>query len=56
MIALLKDHANYVAWEYHDMPRLNPSIMEHQLSIKPSFQPFSQVPRKFNPKVLGNIK
>jgi len=38
------------------MPGLNRSIVEHRLPIKPSFRPFAQALRKFNPNILGEIK
>ena len=34
------------------MPRLDRSIVEHRLSIKPGYRPFKQAPRRFNPNVL----
>ena len=38
------------------MPGLDRSIIEHQLPIKPGYQPFKQAPRRFNPNVLDDIK
>jgi len=36
---LLKEFAGCFAWEYHEMPSLNRSIVEHRLPIKPGFHP-----------------
>jgi len=54
--ALLKEFADCFAWEYHEMPGLDRSIVEHRLPIKPGFRPYAQATRKFNPSILGEIK
>ena len=56
LTALLKEFADCFAWEYHEMPGLDHSIVEHRLSIKPGFRTYAQPPRKFNPRILGEIK
>ena len=38
------------------MPGLDRSIVEHRLPIKPRYRPFKQASRRFNPKVLDDIK
>ena len=53
---LLKEFADCFAWEYHEMLGLDRSIVEHRLPIKPDFRPHAQPPRKFNPRILGEIK
>jgi hypothetical protein len=40
MIALLKEYADCVAWDYTEMPGLDRSIVEHRLPLKKGFQPF----------------
>ncbi|WVZ95752.1 hypothetical protein U9M48_041476 [Paspalum notatum var. saurae] len=35
---------------------LDRSIVEHKLPIKPGFRPYAQPPRRFNPKILPEIK
>jgi hypothetical protein len=42
MIALLKECADCFAWDYTKMPRLDRSIVEHQLPLKNGFRPFQQ--------------
>jgi hypothetical protein len=42
MIALLKDYADYFAWDYMEMPGLDRSIVEHRLPLKKGFRPFQQ--------------
>ena len=56
LIYLLKEFKDYFPWEYYEMPGLDRSIVEHQLPIKPVYQPFKQSPRRFNPNVLDDIK
>ena len=56
LIDLLKDFKDCIAWKYYEMPGLDRSIVEHQLPIKPGYQPFKQALRRFNPNVLNDIK
>jgi hypothetical protein len=42
MIVLLKEYADYFAWDYTEMPGLDRSIVEHRLPLKPGFRPFQQ--------------
>jgi hypothetical protein len=42
MIALLKEYADYFAWDYTEMPGLDRSIVEHRLPLKNGFWPFQQ--------------
>ena len=53
---LLKEFKDCFAWEYYEMPGLDRSIVEHQLPIKPGYQPFKQAPRRFNRNFLDDIK
>ena len=56
LIDLLKQFKDYFSWEYYKMPSLDRSIVEHQLLIKPGYQPFKHAPRRFNLNVLDDIK
>jgi len=38
------------------MPGLSRSIVEHRLPIKPGYRPHAQLQRKYNSKILGEIK
>jgi hypothetical protein len=40
MIVLLKEYADYFAWDYTEMPGLDRSIVEHRLPLKPGFRLF----------------
>ena len=56
LVSLLKEYADCFAWEYHEMPGLSRSIVEHRLPIKPGYRPHAQPQQKYNPKILGEIK
>ena len=56
LIDLLKEFKDCFAWKYYEMPRLDRSIVEYRLPIKPGYLPFKQAPRRFNPNVLDDTK
>jgi hypothetical protein len=56
MIALLKEYADCFAWDYMEMPRLDRSIVEHQLPLKKGFRPFQQRARQMKAEVLEEVK
>ena len=56
LVGLLNEFKDCFAWEHYEMSGLDRSIVEHQLPIKPVYQPFKQSPRRFNPNVLDDIK
>jgi hypothetical protein len=57
LIKLLKEYKDCFAWDYSEMPRLDRSIVEHRLPIKPGFRPYKQPPRKiFKDEVLVDVK
>ena len=56
LVDLLKEFKDCFAQEYYEMSGLDRSIVEHQLPIKPGYQPFKQALRRFNPNVLDDIK
>ena len=35
LIALLKEYADVFAWEYDEMPGLDPNLVAHALNVKP---------------------
>jgi hypothetical protein len=55
MIVLLKEYADYFAWDYTEMPGLDRSIVEHRLPLKPGFRPFQQRARQMA-EVLEEVK
>jgi hypothetical protein len=56
LIQLLKEYKDCFAWEYYEMPGLDRSIVEHRLPIKPRHWPHQQPARRYNPKILPDIK
>jgi hypothetical protein len=56
MITLLKEYADYFAWDYTEMPRLDRSIVEHRLPLKPGFWLFQQRARQMKAEVLEEVK
>jgi hypothetical protein len=40
LIDLLKEFKDCFAWEYYEMPRLDQTIVEYRLPIKPGYQPY----------------
>jgi hypothetical protein len=47
LIELLKEYADYFAWNYQEMSRLSYDLVEHQLPIKASFRPYKQHARDY---------
>jgi hypothetical protein len=56
MIVLLKEYADCFAWDYTEMPRLDRSIVEHRLPLKPGFRPFQQRARQMKAEVQEEVK
>ncbi|WVZ58668.1 hypothetical protein U9M48_008910 [Paspalum notatum var. saurae] len=56
LVELLREFPDCFAWEYHEMPGLDQSIVEHQLPTKPGFRPYAQHPRKIDVKILNMVK
>jgi hypothetical protein len=44
------------AWNYNEMPGLSRDLVEHRLPIKPSFRPYKQPRRNFNPDIYDRVK
>jgi hypothetical protein len=56
MIILLREYMDCFAWDYTEMPRLDRSIVEHLLPLKPGFRPFQQRVRQMKAEVLEEVK
>jgi hypothetical protein len=56
MIALLKEYADWFAWDYTEMHGLDRSIVEHRLPLKNGFQPFQHRARQMKAEVLVKVK
>ena len=44
------------AWNYEDMPRLDPQVTMHRLNIKPNIKPVKQQQRRCHPDIMGAIE
>ena len=39
LISLLKEYIDVFAWEYHEMPDLDPNLVAHALNVEPGAKP-----------------
>ncbi|XP_072090484.1 uncharacterized protein [Arachis hypogaea] len=53
---LLHEFKDCFAWDYHEMPGLDRSLVEHRLALKPNARPVKQTPRRFAPEINMKIK
>ncbi|CAL2257621.1 unnamed protein product [Prunus armeniaca] len=56
IIGLLHEYKYCFAWDYHEMPGLPRSLVEHELKIREGFKPFQQPPRRFSTEVQLKVK
>ena len=56
LIILVKEYTNVFAWNYEDMPRLDPQVAMHRLNIKPDTKPVKQQQRRFRPNIMKAIE
>nr|AAX95224.1 retrotransposon protein, putative, unclassified [Oryza sativa Japonica Group]ABA91845.1 retrotransposon protein, putative, unclassified [Oryza sativa Japonica Group] len=56
LIKLLKEFRDCFAWEYHEMPGLCRSIVEHRLPLKPGIRPHKQPLRRCKADMLEPVK
>ena len=55
MIEFQRKHKNDFAWTHHDIPGIDPTIMEHSLAIDPKIKPVKQKQRSFKPERYATI-
>ncbi|XP_072087141.1 uncharacterized protein [Arachis hypogaea] len=53
---LLHKFKDCFAWDYHEIPGLDGSLVEHRLALKPNARPVKQTPRHFAPEINVKIK
>ncbi len=53
---LLRDFKDIFAWEYGEMPGLDPMMVSHKLNISPNVYLVKEPPRKYRPDVEEKIK
>ena len=56
LVDLVTKHAECLAWNYSEMPGLDPKLIEHRLPIKKGYRPFKQAPRRFDPELMPKIR
>ena len=54
--ALFKEFRDVFAWSYEEMPRIDPSIIIHEIKTYPNAKPVRQKLRPVHPKKLATIK
>ena len=45
LVVLVREYINVFAWNYEDMPGLDPQVAMHRLNIKPDAKPVKQQQR-----------
>ena len=56
LIAFIREYIDVFAWNYEDLPGLDPQIAMHQLNIKPDVKPVKQQQRRFHPDIMKAIE
>ena len=55
LVLLLKDFKDVFAWDYSEMPGLDPGLVAHTLTVDPQTKPVAQPARIFHTKIEGQI-
>jgi len=56
MIVLVKEYIDVFAWNYEDMPGLDPQVAMHRLNIRPDAKPVKLQQRRFRPNIMEAIE
>ena len=56
LIALIREYIDVFAWNYEDMPGLDPQVAMHHLNIKPDVKPVKQQHQRFRLDIMGAIE
>ena len=56
LISLIREYIDVFAWNYEDMPGLDPNVAVHRLNIKPDVKPIKQQQRQFRPQMMEAIE
>ena len=56
LMNLLRQYQDCFAWDYHEMPGLDRSLVEHRLPIKPGFRSYKQPPRRMANEIILKVK
>ncbi|KAG9450485.1 hypothetical protein H6P81_010450 [Aristolochia fimbriata] len=55
-MALLRKYRDIFAWNYTEMPGLDPRVTVHKLAVHPSVRPVKQSQRRFRPELVPEIE
>ncbi|XP_072084691.1 uncharacterized protein [Arachis hypogaea] len=56
LIALLTEFRDVFAWNYDEMPGLDPNLVTHNLAVRKGATPVKQAPRKFSNEIEAQVK
>jgi len=56
LIVLVREYIDVFAWNYEDMPRLDPQVAMHRLNIKHNAKPIKQQQRRFRLNIMEAIE
>ena len=56
LIYLVREYIDVFAWNYEDMPGLDPQVAMHRLNINSDVKPVKQQQRWFRPKIMEAIQ
>ena len=52
----MKKYRDVFAWNYKEMPRLDPKVVGHHLAVKKNVRPIKQAQRRFHPDLILQIE
>ena len=55
LVTLLKEYADVFAWEYNEMPGLDPNLVAHALNVEPGVKSVIQPMRTFHLDIDAQI-
>ena len=55
LVELLKEYQDVFAWQYDEMPRIDPKLVAHSLNVEPGTRPVVQPMRTFHLEVEAQI-
>ena len=56
LISLVQEYIDVFAWNYEDMPGLDPRVVMHRLNINTDVKPVRQQQRRFRPEIMEAIQ
>jgi len=56
LISLVREYIDVFAWNYEDMPGLNPQVAMHHLNVNPDVKLVKQHQRRLRPEIMEAIQ